>query len=78
DTCPTGIATQNKKRQQGLNVMDKTERVASYNKYIHYGLGILAHSCGVSNIRGIKPKHVRVVTQSGISVSLDKLYQHHQ
>lgn len=78
DTCPTGIATQNIKRQQGLDVTNKTERVAYYNKYIHYGLGILAHSCGVSNIRGIQPKHVRVVTESGISVSLDKLYQHYQ
>lgn len=78
DTCPTGIATQNKKRQQGLDVTDKTERVANYNKYIHYGLGMLAHSCGVENIRGMKPKHVRVVTESGLSVSLDKLYQGHK
>lgn len=75
DTCPTGIATQNVKRQEGLDVTDKTVRVANYNNFIHYSLGILAHSCGVSNIRGITHKHVRVVTETGLSVALDKLYQ---
>ncbi len=77
NTCPTGIATQNKKRQAGLDVTDKSERVANYNKFINYGLGVLAHSCGVKNIRQINAKHVRVVTESGLSVSLDKLYQQH-
>ncbi|WAJ69771.1 FMN-binding glutamate synthase family protein [Catenovulum adriaticum] len=78
NTCPTGIATQNIKRQTGLDVTDKSVRVANYNKFINYGLGILAHSCGVQNIRQLRSKHVRVVTESGLSVSLDKLYQQHE
>ena len=78
DTCPTGIATQDIKRQEGLDVTSKTERVASYNKYINYGLGMLAHSCGVPNVRGLTHKHVRVVTESGLSVALDKFYEGHQ
>lgn len=78
DTCPTGIATQDVKRQKGLDVTNKTERVANYNRFINYSLGIMAHSCGVPNIREISHKHVRVVTETGLSVSLDKLYEHYQ
>ncbi|GAM59747.1 ferredoxin-dependent glutamate synthase [Vibrio ishigakensis] len=78
DTCPTGITTQNKSLQKGLNVEDKKQRVANYNKYIHYGVGLIAHSCGVTNARDIKMDHVRVVTENGLSIALDKLYQHHE
>ena len=37
DSCPTGITTHNERLQRGLNVADKAQRVANYNKYIHYG-----------------------------------------
>lgn len=77
DTCPTGITTHNKRLQQGLNVQDKTQRVANYNKYIHYGIGLLAHSCGVTNARDINKNHIRIVTENGLSVALDKLYENH-
>lgn len=76
DTCPTGITTHNKKLQQGLDPRDKSTRVANYNKALHHDLGMLAHSCGVSDPRQLKPHHVRVVTQNGLSVSLDKYYAH--
>ncbi|PSW20592.1 FMN-binding glutamate synthase family protein [Photobacterium sanctipauli] len=78
DTCPTGITTHNKRLQQGLDVEDKTLRVANYNKYIHYGIGLIAHSCGVSNARHLDKKHIRIVTENGLSVALEKLYEHHQ
>jgi glutamate synthase domain-containing protein 2 len=77
DTCPTGITTHNKRLQEGLNVQDKTQRVANYNKYIHYGIGLLAHSCGVTNARDINKNHIRIVTENGLSVALDKLYENH-
>ncbi len=76
DTCPTGITTHNKRLQEGLNVEDKTLRVANYNKYIHYGLGVIAHSCGLNNIRKIGKEHVRVVNDNGLSVTLDEMYKH--
>ncbi|MGF1758560.1 FMN-binding glutamate synthase family protein [Photobacterium sagamiensis] len=78
DTCPTGITTHNKRLQQGLNVKDKTQRVANYNKHIHYGLGLIAHSCGVTNARNLNKSHIRIVTENGLSVALEKLYEHHQ
>ncbi|WP_026970270.1 FMN-binding glutamate synthase family protein [Aliagarivorans marinus] len=77
DTCPTGITTHNPRLQKGLNVANKTERVAHYNKYIHYGIGLLAHSCGVRHVRELAPKHIRVVADNGLSVALEELYKHH-
>lgn len=78
DTCPTGITTHNKRLQQGLNVADKTLRVANYNKYIHYGIGLIAHSCGATNVRQLSKEHIRIVTENGLSVALEKLYENHR
>ncbi|WP_144212852.1 FMN-binding glutamate synthase family protein [Shewanella donghaensis] len=75
DTCPTGITTHNKHLQQGLDPRNKSTRVASYNKSLHYDLKIIAHSCGVSEPRLLSRHHARIVTESGISVSLDKFYR---
>ncbi|MDN3609963.1 FMN-binding glutamate synthase family protein [Vibrio ostreicida] len=77
DTCPTGIATHSSRLQQGLDVEDKTQRVANYNKYIHYGIGLIAHSCGVTNARELGREHIRIVKEDGLSVALDQLYQQH-
>ena len=78
DTCPTGITTHNPKLMKGLDVVDKTQRVANYNKYIHYGIGLIAHSCGVNNIRGLNRQHVRVVQEDGLSQTLDEMYAHYK
>ncbi|KJY94191.1 glutamate synthase [Vibrio neptunius] len=78
DTCPTGITTHDVRLQQGLNVEDKMERVANYNKYIHYGIGLIAHSCGVTNARDLSREHIRIVKEDGLSVALDELYRHHR
>lgn len=74
DTCPTGITTHNKKLQQGLDPIDKAERVAHYHKYMHYGIGLLAHSCGVAHARKLERHHVRIIQDNGLSVALDELY----
>ncbi|MCD9500364.1 FMN-binding glutamate synthase family protein [Photobacterium carnosum] len=74
DTCPSGIATHNKRLQLGLNVNDKKQRVANYNKYINYGLGIIAHSCGLKEIRQISKDNIKVINKNGLSVALDKMY----
>lgn len=74
NTCPTGITTHNPKLQEGLDVTDKAQRVANYNKYIHYGVGLIAHSCGVNEARKLRRDHVRIVTENGLSIALDKLH----
>lgn len=77
-TCPTGITTHNERLQRGLDVADKAQRVANYNKYIHYGAGLIAHSCGVFSARELGRQHVRVVQENGLSEPLDKMYENYQ
>jgi glutamate synthase domain-containing protein 2 len=78
DTCPTGITTHNPKLHQGLDPTGKAERVANYHKYIQYGVGLLAHSCGVTHARKLERRHVRIIQDNGLSVALDKLYPYEQ
>lgn len=74
NTCPTGITTHDKKLQRGLVPSNKAERIAHYHHAINYGVGIIAHSCGVSNPRLLRRRHVRVVTDNGMSIPLDKMH----
>jgi glutamate synthase domain-containing protein 2 len=74
NTCPTGITTHDPKLQYGLDPTNKSERVASYAKNIKKEIGIISHSCGVSDPRQLKRYHARVVQDSGRSISMDELY----
>lgn len=74
NTCPTGITTHKKSLQRGLVPEDKAERVANYAKKISYGVGLIAHSCGVKQPRGLNRNHVRVIENSCKSVMLADMY----
>ncbi len=74
NTCPTGITTHDKKLQYGLEPVSKAERVASYAKNMQKEVGIIAHSCGVPEPRGLKRYHARIVLDNGRSISMDELY----
>ena len=74
NTCPTGITTHNKRLQRGLDVRDKAQRVCEYAKTMHKEIGIIAHSCGVDDPRDLRRHHCRVVTESGKSQPLDKVF----
>jgi len=74
NTCPTGVTTHNPKLQRGLDVPTKAERVAQYHKNIVHSVGLIAHSCGVSEPRQLQRKHMRMVTQSGFSERMDQLF----
>ncbi len=74
NTCPTGITTHDKKLQKGLVVTDKAERVKHYCKNMNFEVGVIAHSCGVEEPRRLCRHHARIVTDSGLSVSLDELH----
>jgi glutamate synthase domain-containing protein 2 len=76
NTCPTGITTHDPDLQQGLVVADKAERVYRYAKAMNNAVGVIAHSCGVPEPRGLQRFHCRVVQADGISVPLDELYPH--
>ena len=77
NTCPTGITTHNKKLQNGLNVEEKSLRVKNYAKNMAYEVGVVAHSCGVNEPRQLRRMHARIVTEAGITRSLDDLYADH-
>ncbi len=68
NTCPTGVTTHNKKLQKGLVPSDKAERVAHYHRGIENDVGMIAHSCGVSDPRKLSRSHIRVVKNSGKSI----------
>jgi glutamate synthase domain-containing protein 2 len=74
NTCPTGITTHKKELQRGLVPADKAERVANFAKEIVYGVGLIAHSCGVKEPRGLDRQHVRIIEHSNRSVPLCDIY----
>lgn len=46
NTCPAGVATQNKWLQQGLNVKDKSERAGQYLKTLRKEILEITHAAG--------------------------------
>ena len=74
NTCPTGITTHDKGLQKGLDVEEKSVRVKNFVSKIHYGVGLIAHSCGVKHPRELSRHHCRIVQGDGKSVALDVLY----
>lgn len=78
NTCPTGVATHNPRLQRGLVPEDKAERVAHYKRNVEHGLGVIAHSCGISEPRALRRYHARVVMADGLSKTLDQIYPEHR
>lgn len=74
NTCPTGITTHKKSLQRGLVPKDKAQRVANYAKKITYGVGLIAHSCGVRQPRGLNRNHVRVIEHDGRTKMLSDVF----
>ena len=74
NTCPTGITTHDKDLQSGLDPSNKAERVRNYVKNMVYEVGVIAHSCGVTEPRQLRRKHAFIVSPQGRSIPLDELY----
>lgn len=74
NTCPTGITTHDPRRVSGLDVKTKALRVANYVRCVNYEVGVLCHSCGVHEPRELTRQHARIITSTGVSVSLADLY----
>lgn len=74
NTCPTGITTHNKKLQRGLVPEDKAKRVANFANKVVYGVGLVAHSCGVKHPRQLNRTHVRIIKHTGRSEELIKIH----
>ncbi len=74
NTCPTGITTHKPRFQKGLVPEDKYKKVARYAKDIVKEVELIAHSVGVAEPRQLRREHVRLVQDSGMSVSMAELY----
>lgn len=74
NTCPTGVTTHDPKLQRGLVPADKATRVGHYQRNMTYGVGLIAHACGVTEPRKLKRDHVHVVMASGLSAPLSELH----
>ena len=74
NTCPTGIATHNKRLQRGLVVTEKRERVANYARNMNKEIDMIAHACGLRHARELTREHARIVQGAGKSMPLDVLY----
>ena len=74
NTCPTGITTHNKRLQKGLDPFEKAFKIKHFVGKIHYGTGLIAHSCGVPHQRALTRAHCRIVQPNGKSELMSALY----
>ncbi len=74
NTCPTGITTHDRRLQKGLDSEVKAVRIAKFVGKIHYGTGLIAHSCGVAHPRALQRHHCRLVQPNGLSRPMDELH----
>ena len=74
NTCPTGVATHNRRLQRGLVVEDKATRVLNYVNSLNREIEMIAHACGCRHARELGREHVRIVETAGRSIPLNVLY----
>ena len=74
NTCPTGITTQNRSLQKGLDPKDKSERVASFALNLMKEVETIAHSCGVAHPSLLERRHAQMINEKGIPQSLTQMY----
>ncbi|MBT5051471.1 MAG: FMN-binding glutamate synthase family protein [Rhodospirillaceae bacterium] len=74
NTCPTGVTTHDPRLQRGLDPTDKAERVNNYVHNMVHEVEVISHSCGVRRPRLLRRYHARIMTDSGRSVPLDRIY----
>jgi glutamate synthase domain-containing protein 2 len=58
DRCPTGIATQDKRRQRALVVPDKAERVHMFHEGTLAALAELVAAAGLGHPSELQPRHI--------------------
>ena len=73
NTCPTGVTTHNKRLQKGLDPKSKSVKVANYVNNMTKTVEVIAHSCGVEEVRLLNRAHVRIVQVDGKSIPMNEL-----
>ncbi|MVW72867.1 MULTISPECIES: FMN-binding glutamate synthase family protein [unclassified Bordetella] len=58
DKCPTGVATQDPRRQRALVVPDKAKRVANFHRNTLHALAELLQAAGLTHPGQLRPHHI--------------------
>jgi glutamate synthase domain-containing protein 2 len=74
DTCPTGVATQDRQRQRALVVPDKAERVYNYHLSTVKALAELTAAAGLLHPSALQPEHFSQRITANEAASLAELY----
>jgi glutamate synthase domain-containing protein 2 len=74
NTCPTGVTTQNKWLQAGLDPEDKATRVMNYSKALQKDLNMIVRSVGLKHPSELHRGHVIVNISPGVRKTLLELY----
>jgi len=74
DTCPTGITTQDKSLQKGLDVELKASRIAAYANWMNKEIDMIAHSCGLNSAHEFTREHARIVATADKSIPMQILH----
>ena len=74
NTCPVGVATQNKSLMKGLDVKNKSERVANFHHETLHSFSELIAAAGVANPSNLERKHInRRITMNTV-LKYDEIY----
>ncbi|MEP4890970.1 MAG: FMN-binding glutamate synthase family protein [Aliiglaciecola sp.] len=74
DNCPTGIATQNPSRNRAVNVTDKSQRVANFQRETIKNLVELVGAAGLNGVDELQPKHLNRRVEGVNIKSYEQLY----
>ena len=75
NTCPTGVTTHDPDLQKGLDPQLKSERVANFANNIHHEIELIAHSCGVKELRLLGRRHAMIIDSNGDLIPMVEKYK---
>ena len=75
---PTGVTTQNRWLQSGLDPTDKAARVANYSLALERDLQMITHACGLDHPSQLTREHVVVNVSPGVRKPLVELFPYPQ
>ena len=78
NTCPTGVATQSRWLQAGLDPADKGVRVRNYALALESDLHMITHACGLTHPAQLSRAHLVMNVSPGVRKSLVEIYPYPQ
>ena len=72
--CPTGVATQDPKRQRAIVVPSKAERVMNFHHETIKSLAEMLAAAGMTSPRDLKPYHITRRVSDGRILNLAEMY----